>query len=37
MVRLASELGLTPVSRKRVVKAHRSVAKTAAMKFLKSD
>ena len=34
-VRLASELGLTPVSRKRVVKAHRSVAKTGAMKFLK--
>jgi P27 family predicted phage terminase small subunit len=32
-VRLASELGLTPVSRKRVVKAHRSV--TGAMKFLK--
>ena len=36
MVRLASELGLTPVSRKRVVKAHRSVARTGAMKFLKS-
>jgi len=34
-VRLASELGLTPVSRKRVVKAHRSFAKTGAMKFLK--
>jgi P27 family predicted phage terminase small subunit len=35
-VRLASELGLTPVSRTRVVKAHRSVARTGAMKFLKS-
>ena len=35
-VRLASELGLTPVSRKRVLKAHRSVARTGAMKFLKS-
>lgn len=34
-VRLASELGLTPVSRKRVVKAHRSVARIGAMKFLK--
>ena len=34
-VRLASELGLTPVSRTRVVKAHRSVARTGAMKFLK--
>ena len=31
-VRLASELGLTPVSRKRVVKAHRSVARIGAMK-----
>ena len=35
MIKLASELGLTPVSRKRAVKAHRSVAKTGAMKFLK--
>ena len=34
-VRLASEFRLTPVSRKRVVKAHRSVARTGAMKFLK--
>ena len=37
MVRLASELGLTPVSRKRVVKIRGHGSQAAASKFLKSD